>query len=129
MLKLVGDRPLAIWAVGLPALFVVGTAFGASLFGLVMFLIHRARGVKAWENANQVFTGQSIPDYKNLVRMRFTPDGGLTLYPLGIDRVGREWDYTPDRAPAPRFSPRGAAPVVHAIDVPLRFDARGRRIS
>jgi hypothetical protein len=74
-----------------------------------------------------VFTAQSIPDYKNLVRMRFAADGGLTLYPLGVDRVGRDWDHTPDRAPAPLFTPRGTAPAVHAIDVPLRYDACGRR--
>ncbi len=128
VLKLVGDVPLAIWAVAVVALAAAGAALGATVFGAVLLAIHRVRGVKAWEAANQVFTGQSIPDYKNFVRMRFTADGGLTLYPLGIDRIGREWDHTPDRAPAPKFTPRGAAPAVHAIDVPLRFDARGRRI-
>jgi hypothetical protein len=128
VLKLVGDTPLTIWFVGIVALAAAGAALGATVFGAFMLAIHKIRGVKAWENANQVFTGQSIPDYKNLVRMRFAPDGSLTLYPLGIDRVGRDWDHTPDRAPAPTFTPRGAAPAVHAIDVPLRFDAQGRRI-
>jgi hypothetical protein len=98
------------------------------VFGAFLLAIHKVRGVKAWENANQVFTGQSIPDYKNLVRMRFAADGSLTLYPLGVDRAGREWDHTPDRAPAPTFTPRGPAPAAHAIDVPLRYDASGRRV-
>ena len=80
------------------------------MFGAVLLAIHKVRGAKAWEAANQVFTGQSIPDYKNLVRMHFAPDGSLTLYPLGVDRVGREWDYTPDRAPGAEVHParRGA---------------------
>ena len=127
VLQAIGDHPLAIWAVGLVALFVAGAALGATVFGMSLFAIHKMRGVKAWENANQVFTGQSIPDYKNLVRMRFAADGSLTLYPLGVDRVGRDWDHTPAEAPAPLFTPRGAAPAVHAIDVPLRYDASGRR--
>jgi hypothetical protein len=129
VLKLVGDRPLAIWVAGLAGLGAAGATIGATVFGAVLLAIHKVRGAKAWENANQVFTGQSIPDYKNLVRIRFAPDGGVTLYPLGVDRAGRDWDYTPERAPAPTFSPRGAPPAVHAIDVPLRFDAQGRRIA
>jgi hypothetical protein len=128
VLKLVGDAPLTIWFLAIVALAAAGAAIGATVFGAFLLAIHKVRGVKAWENANQVFTGQSIPDYKNLVRMRFAPDGSLTLYPLGVDRVGRDWDYTPERAPGPKFSPRGAPPAVHAIDVPLRFDARGARI-
>jgi hypothetical protein len=128
VINVVGDHPLAIWAVSVVALLLVGGVAGATVFGAFMLVIHKVRGVKAWENANQVFTGQSIPDYKNLVRMRFAADGSLTLYPLGVDRAGREWDHTPDRAPAPTFTPRGPAPAAHAIDVPLRYDASGRRV-
>jgi hypothetical protein len=127
VVKLAGDRPLAIWPAAVVALLAAGAALGATVFGAFLLAIHKARGVKAWENANQVFTGQSIPDYKNLVRMRFAADGSLTLYPLGVDRAGRDWDHTPGNAPAPLFTPRGAAPAVHAIDVPLRYDAAGRR--
>jgi hypothetical protein len=128
VINLVGDRPLAIWVVAVVALLVAGAAAGATVFGIALLAIHKVRGVKAWENANQVFTGQSIADYKNLVRMRFAADGSLTLYPLGVDRVGRDWQHTPDQAPAPTFTPRGPAPAAHAIDVPLRYDASGRRI-
>jgi hypothetical protein len=127
VVELVGDHPLAIWALGLVALFAAGAALGATVFGFFMLAVHKARGSKAWENANQVFTAQSIPDYKNLVRMCFAADGTLTLYPLGVDRAGRAWDHTPEQAPRPKFSPRGAAPAAHAIDRPLVFDRSGRR--
>ncbi len=127
VVALAGDRPLLVWGGGLAALFATGTALGATLFGAFLLAIHKVRGVKAWENANQVFTGQSIPDYKNMLRMRFAADGSLTVYPLGVDRAGRDWDHTPQNAPGPIFSPRGAPPVAHAIDVPLRYDAAGRR--
>ncbi|HEX6391107.1 MAG TPA: metallophosphoesterase, partial [Solirubrobacteraceae bacterium] len=119
VVEVVGDHALAIWALGLVALFAAGTALGATVWGFFMLAVHKARGSKAWRNANEVFTAQSIPDYKNLVRMRFAADGSLTLYPLGCDRIGSTWDYTPEQAPAPKFSPRGRAPAVHAIDVPL----------
>jgi hypothetical protein len=128
VLQLVGDHPLAIWALGLAAVFAAGGALGATVFGFFLLAVHKVRGSKAWENANQVFTAQSIPDYKNLVRMHFAADGSLTLYPLGCDRAGRAWDHTPEQAPGPKFSPRGAPPAVHAIDVPLVFDASGHRV-
>ena len=127
VLQLVADEPLLVWAAGAVVLFAAGTALGATLFGVSLFAIHRIRGGKAWSNANQVFTGQSIPDYKNLLRMHFAADGSLTIYPLGVDRTGREWDHTPEASPGPTFSPRGERPVAHAIDVPLRYDATGRR--
>ena len=128
VVNLVGDRPLAIWTAGIVALFVAGAAAGATAFGAFLLLVHKVRGVKAWQNANQVFTAQSITDYKNFVRMHVGADGSLTLYPFGVDRVGRGWQHTPERAPAPAFTPPpGRAPAAHAIDVALRYDASGRR--
>jgi hypothetical protein len=126
--KIVGDHPFWIWVVGLAGLFAAGSALGATLFGAVLLAIHRARGVKAWEAANQVFTGQSIPDYKNLLRMRFAPDGSLTIYPLGVDRIGRDWRHVGGDGSEPRFAPTGAPPSAHPIDVPLHYDPSGRRV-
>ena len=128
VLALVGDHPWAIWLLGLAALFAAGAALGATVFGLALLAVHKLRGSKSPANANLVFTAQSIPDYKNLVRMRFGADGSLTLYPLGVDRVGRDWDYTPEHAPGPKFTPRGATPRVRPIDGPLAYDTTGRRI-
>jgi calcineurin-like phosphoesterase family protein len=119
--------PVFAWLLAVVLLFLAGAAVGATVFAVFLLAIHRIRGTKAPDAANQVFTGQSIADYKNLIRMRFTADGGLTLYPLGVDKVGRDWRYEgrpPDRA---RFEPRGTPPQVHPIDVPLKFDATGRR--
>ncbi len=126
--KIAGDRPLLIWALGLGGLFLAGTVIGATLFGAVLLAVHRARGEKAWEAANQVFTGQSIPDYKNLLRMRFGADGSLTVFALGVDRVGRDWRFQGWDGAGPRFEPGGSPPAVHPIDEPLRFDATGRRL-
>jgi hypothetical protein len=128
VIKIVGDRPGWIWVVSLPVLFAAGAALGSTLFGLMLFVVHRVRGREAPDAANQVFTGQSIPDYKNLLRMRFDRDGGLTIYPLGVERVCRDWRWAGRDAPGARFVPDGAPPVAHAIDEPLRYDASGRRV-
>jgi len=128
VLKVVGDAPGWIWVLSVPALFAAGALLGATLFGAMLFVVHRVRGRRARGAANQVFTGQSIPDYKNLLRMRFDRDGGLTIYPLGVERVCRDWRWAGRDAPGARFVPGGAPPVAHAIDEALRFDAGGRRV-
>ncbi len=121
------DTPILAWLLSIALLFVAGFAIGATVFAVFLLAIHRIRGPKAREAANQVFTGQSIADYKNLVRMRFAADGSLTLYPLGVDKVGRDWRYEGRPQDGARFEPRAAAPQVHPIDGPLTFDASGRR--
>lgn len=119
--------PRVAWLLSVVALFAAGFAIGSTVFALVLLAVHRIRGPKAPEAANQVFTGQSIGDYKNLVRMRFASDGSLTLHPLGVDRIGRDWRYEGRREDGARFEPRGAAPQAQPIDGPLKFDASGRR--
>ncbi|NUT04105.1 MAG: metallophosphoesterase, partial [Hamadaea sp.] len=52
------------------------------------------------------FAGQGIEDYKGFLRMRFAPDGSLTIFPIGVDRVGRKWEPKPQRATStPWFDP------------------------
>ena len=121
------DMPILAWLLSIALLLAAGFAIGSTVFAVVLFAIHKTRGPKAPEAANQVFTGQSIADYKNLVRMRFAADGSVTLYPLGVDRVGRDWRYEGRTGDGARFEPRGSAPQVHPIDAPLKFDASGRR--
>jgi hypothetical protein len=118
------NETIAVWLLGLPVAFLTGSTFGATVFAFFLWIVHKSRGEKAQAVANQVFTGQSIMDYKNLLRMRLGADGGLTIYPLGVDEACRRWDLT-DGAPAPRFEPRGQPPRVHAIDRTLRFDGAG----
>jgi hypothetical protein len=129
IINLVDDHPFWIWVFGLAALFVAGAALGSTVFGAVLLAVHRVRGEKGWEAANMVFTGQSIGDYKNLLRMRLHRDGSLTIYPLGVERACRAWRHVGPDGGKPRIVPSSAPPVAHAIDAPLRFDATGRRVS
>jgi hypothetical protein len=123
----VWDETIATWILGLALAFLAGTTVGPTAFGAFMLLVHKIRDGSAQACANQVFTGQSIADYKNLLRMRLGADGGLTIWPLGVDSACTTWDLV-ERAPAARFEPRGAAPAVHPIDRPLEFDAKGNRM-
>ncbi|MER7455677.1 metallophosphoesterase [Micromonospora sp. NPDC126480] len=59
-------------------------------------------------NVNELFAGQGIEDSKAFLRLRIDPDGTLTLYPIGIDRVSRDWQINPDLSPESSWlTPRG----------------------
>jgi hypothetical protein len=50
-------------------------------------------------NVNELFAAQGIFDQKSFLRLRFDPDGTLTIYPIALDRAGRRWRAAPT-APA-----------------------------
>ena len=117
-----------VWLLGVVLAFAAGATIGTTVFAFFMWLVHKVRGPKAQANANQVFTGQSIIDYKNLLRMHLGRDGALTIYALGVDEACREWDLADD-GPARASSRAARRRAVHAIDSTLRFDAAGNRIA
>ena len=76
-------------------------------------------------HGNEAYAPLHHADYKNFLRLHVGDDGTLTVYPVGIDRVGRKWKLSPDApAGAPWFSPAGAPPVPHLIEAPLRIARR-----
>ena len=44
----------------------------------------------------EVFSAIREEGYKNFLRLHIAPDGSLTVYALGIDRVVKDWDLDPD---------------------------------
>jgi hypothetical protein len=65
-------------------------------------------------------------DLKHVLRLHIQADGALTLYPIGIDRVGREWTLRPDApAHAPWFAPDGPEPEPHLIEQPITIGRSG----
>jgi len=64
-----------------------------------------------------------------MLRMHVRPDGSLTIYPLGVDRIGRDWSYEGNSTSSSRFQPRSTRPAVRPIDAPLHYDATGRRVT
>ncbi len=63
-------------------------------------------------------------DLKHFLRMHIDAEGVLTLYPIGVDKVGRHWELRPDDEPhAPWFAPE--SPIkAHLIERPIRIDGR-----
>nr|MDQ3579731.1 hypothetical protein [Actinomycetota bacterium] len=59
-------------------------------------------------------------DQKHFLRLHIQADGALTIYPIGVDRVGRKWKLCPDApAHAPWFAPDGPEPEAHVIEQPI----------
>jgi hypothetical protein len=69
-------------------------------------------------------------DQKHFLRLHIQPDGTLTVYPIGVERVGRKWTLCPDApAHAPWFAPDGPEPEPHLIEQPIRIGQSGARDS
>ena len=73
------------------------------------------------------YAAQHHQDLKHFLRFHIQADGDLTIYPIGVDRVGRKWTLCP-YAPAqtPWFAPHGAEPEPHLIEKPITISGVGR---
>jgi hypothetical protein len=105
-------------------MLLVGSLLGGILFGSYLLLSNgllranreyqgdgrenrseqRLKGV----HANEVFATQSIADYKHFVRLRIRENGDLVIYPIGIERICREWSFNAGAVPGKSwFDPAG----------------------
>ena len=75
-------------------------------------------------HANEGYAPLHHMDLKHFLRLHIDADGDLTIYPIGLDKVGRQWELRPDDPPdAPWFAP--ATPLrPHLIEEPIRIDGR-----
>ncbi len=64
-------------------LFVVGSILGGLIFGAYLIFSLNLLGWQ-WTNA---FSSLQIANYKNFLRLKISADGGLTIYPVGIEDV------------------------------------------
>lgn len=71
-------------------------------------------------HGNEAYAPLHHADLKHFLRLHIGHDGALTLYPIGIDRVGRQWRLQPDGPDgSPWFEPGGEEPDVHLIEGPV----------
>jgi hypothetical protein len=51
--------------------------------------------------------------------MHVAPDGTLTIYPIGVTTICRDWVPTPDEAPHEPWLRPGSALDIHPIEPPI----------
>lgn len=76
-------------------LFAGGWVVGSCVMGVYLLVALNVFGF----HHNEAFSSLAIEDWKNFLRMRIGPDGALTIYPVGIERVPRDWESVPGAGP------------------------------
>ena len=73
-------------------------------------------------HGNEAYAPLHHSDYKNFLRLHIGGDGTLTIFPVGIDRVGRKWELRPDASDdSPWFESVDETPEPHLIEAPIRL--------
>lgn len=89
------DWPWPLPAVAAAVLYGPVIGLVASQLVAAYLLVAGSFGV----NVNELFAGQGIEDSKVFLRLRIDPDGTLTIFPIAVDRVSRDWQVNPDQSP------------------------------
>ncbi|GAB3442262.1 metallophosphoesterase [Actinophytocola sediminis] len=72
-------------------------------------------------NSNEAFAGQGIEDHKGFLRLHIDQDGTLTVYPIKLARICRDWRVNPAGAPTdPWLLPKGELRP-ELIEAPIRI--------
>jgi hypothetical protein len=66
--------------------FVGGWIVGAALLGLYLW-----GSVRCNRFGEIAYSALRVQDWKSFLRLRFTADGTLTIFPIGFERVARRW--------------------------------------
>ena len=73
-------------------------------------------------HGNEAYAPLHYPNYKNFLRFHIGDDGDLTVYPVGIDKVTKKWQSSPDAASdAPWLAPVGDEAELRLIEAPIRL--------
>jgi hypothetical protein len=64
-----------------------GYLIGAIIMGLYLFVSLHIFG----RHDNEAFSALKIEDYKNFLRLHIDKSGALTIYPIKIEKVPRDW--------------------------------------
>jgi hypothetical protein len=70
-------------------------------------------------NVNELFAGQGIEDAKSFLRMHVSADGTLTIHPIGIEKICKDWAPDPDGAPDSSWLRPRRPLTAHRIEPPI----------
>src|SRR4029077_15773435 len=72
-------------------------------------------------NLNELFAGQGIQGYKGFLRLHIAADGSLTIYPIGVDAVRKNWRAVPTPPASPRWTDPRKPISYQLIEPPIRL--------
>lgn len=95
-----------------------GWVLGSEAFAL--FILATPSGeVDSWK-----MSGQSIEDHKGFLRIHLGTDGTLTVYPLVVDTICRDWRLA-DTDDGARLVPESGLPAVRLLEEPITIARKG----
>ncbi len=95
-----------------------GWALGSEAFALYI-LATPSGEVASWK-----MSGQAIEDHKGFLRIHLSSDANLTVYPLMVDTVCRDWHLTTNDDGA-RLVPLTGLPAVRLLEEPITIARKG----
>jgi hypothetical protein len=69
-------------------LFFFGWLWGKSVLATYYYVSHR---INPRQHATDVFAAQGIEDYKSFIRLRMDANGELTVFPIGVTEIVKDW--------------------------------------
>lgn len=121
------DLPVVDWVSPLPLFMAL--AVYLPVIGLIdtwilcgYLLVARWFGV----NANELYAGIGVDDYKCFLRLHIRPDGTLAIYPIGIDKISRHWRANPDGPSESSWIVPRDGIKAHVIEPALAIPPHGR---
>lgn len=114
-----GWPPFLTLALVLAITFVTGFAAGSEAFAV--FILGTPRG----EVASWAMSGQAIEDHKGFLRIRIAPEGTLTVYPVAVDRICRDWTLGENGDGGLRPVPADGLPPLRLFEPPITVAREG----
>ncbi|HQU84780.1 MAG TPA: metallophosphoesterase [Pyrinomonadaceae bacterium] len=81
-------------------------AFGGYFIGSFIMGAYLFISLRRGRHDNEAFSALHVEDYKNFLRMHIDTDGSLTIYPLKIETVSREWNPVEKNGEIVSFEPK-----------------------
>ncbi|UVJ40744.1 hypothetical protein [Arthrobacter sp. CJ23] len=107
-----------IAALSLALVHLGGWAVGSEAFAFFI------QGTPGGEVASWRMSGQAIEDHKGFLRLHLAPDGSVTVYPLAVDGICRDWQLQENDDGA-RLVPASGLPAVRLLEQPVTIARKG----
>jgi hypothetical protein len=104
--------------------------FGGLIGGLLMSLYLLLSNLVLRLHTNEVFVAQHLADYKNFLRLHLDKNGTLTIYPIGVTKICRQWQLNTQATDGQSwFEPKPDQIAAHLIEAPIMIQPQEKIIS